>query len=154
MIFFYIFTVNIFLTKILLLDVFTQKRVNKEDGKLKNQHEADDHIFLLPAKTKPSVLFSLDICYVNFFWYLRIYLIILVGYNVSGLQLFIWFKERNKKKIKIILILLTLRMKFDMQNIRMIWYLIRFISKWLNDMIFNKTSPIKISSCLSNFQFT
>ena len=68
-------TVNIFLTKILWLDVFTQKRVNKEDGEMKNQHEAEDHIFLLPAKTKPSILFCLDICYVDFFCCLRIYIL-------------------------------------------------------------------------------
>ena len=42
-----------------------------------------------------------------FFWYLRIYLIILPSYNVSGLQLFIWFKKRHRRRYKIILILLV-----------------------------------------------
>ena len=93
-------TVNIFLTKILWLDVFTQKRVNKEDGEMKNQHEAEDHIFLLPAKTKPSILFCLDICYVDFLLSENLYsLIFLPFYYPHEFSEIIWLIEGVRSNI-------------------------------------------------------
>ena len=153
-------TVNIFLTKILWLDVFTQKRVNKEDGEMKNQHEAEDHIFLLPAKTKPSILFCLDICYVDFFCCLRIYILwsfyLLVSIQFSEI---IWLIEWVKSNIKLNEINNTWKIALSIEFLMKSMLIVRIDKIYLHKnemkhMIFCKTCPIKMSSNLSNFQFT